>query len=75
MDLQQLGKMAVCAGLAVTALGLLMMLAGRLGGWPRLPGDIVIDRPGLTVYVPLGTCVALSVLLTLVMWLYVQMRR
>lgn len=75
MDLQQLGKMVVCAGLAVTALGLLMMLAGRLGGWPRLPGDIVIDRPGLTVYAPLGTCVALSALLTLVMWLYVQMRR
>lgn len=75
MDIQQLGKMVVCAGLAVTVLGLLIMLAGRAGGWPRLPGDIVIDRPGLTVYLPLGTCVALSILLTLVLWLYVQMRR
>lgn len=75
MDLQQIGKMVVGLGIAVMILGLLIMLAGRLGGWPRLPGDIVIDRPGLTVYLPLGTCVALSVLLTLALWLYWQLRR
>ena len=41
------------------------MLVSR---WTRdgrlLPGDIVITRPGLTFYLPLVTCLVLSILLT-----------
>jgi hypothetical protein len=33
-----------------------------------LPGDIVIERENGTVYVPLATCVLLSLLLSLVLW-------
>ena len=55
-------------------LGLLLLLAGLL--WPhlsqiglgRLPGDIVIERKNMTLYFPLMTCLLLSVLLSLVLW-------
>ena len=55
-------------GLAVAALGGLMMLGLPLG---RLPGDLVFRRGNVTVYLPLVTSVVLSVLLTL---LFAMMR-
>lgn len=54
-------------GLSIFALGGLLWLAARGGVFPRLPGDIIIRRPNLTIYFPLATCLALSVLLTLVL--------
>ena len=55
-------------------LGLLLLLAGLL--WPylsqiglgRLPGDIIIERKNMTLYFPLMTCLLVSVLLSLVLW-------
>lgn len=55
-------------------LGLVLLLAGVL--WPylsqiglgRLPGDIIIERKNMTLYFPLMTCLLLSVLLSLVLW-------
>ncbi|MDQ7858434.1 MAG: DUF2905 domain-containing protein [Armatimonadota bacterium] len=58
-----LGRLLVLAGVVLIALGLAVTLAGRL---PRLPGDIVLERPGLTVFIPLGTMVLLSLVLTIV---------
>jgi hypothetical protein len=36
----------------------------------RLPGDIVIDRGGYYFYLPITTCIVVSVLLSLVFWLF-----
>ncbi len=55
-------------------LGLVLLLAGLL--WPylaqvglgRLPGDIIIERKNMMLYFPLITCLLLSVLLSLVLW-------
>ncbi|MCH2277885.1 MAG: DUF2905 domain-containing protein [Acidobacteriota bacterium] len=64
-----MGKTLMFIGLAVAALGGLMMLGLPLG---RLPGDLVFRRGNVTVYLPLVTSVVLSVLLTL---LFAMMRR
>lgn len=56
-------------------LGLLLLVAGLLWPWlsriplGRLPGDLVFERPGLRVFVPLGTMLAVSLLLSLLIWL------
>jgi hypothetical protein len=57
-----LGKVLVFVGLAVAALGLLMML-----GFPlfRLPGDFAVRRGNFSFYFPLATSIVLSILLTL----------
>jgi hypothetical protein len=34
----------------------------------RLPGDIVIERENMTFYFPLMTCLLVSLLLSLVLW-------
>jgi len=57
-------------------LGLLIALAGL--AWPllrklplgRLPGDIVIDRPGFRFFFPLATMIVVSLVLSLLLWLF-----
>jgi hypothetical protein len=54
------------------AAGALLVLAGVLWPWLKrvpwfhLPGDIVIDRPGLKVFIPIATMVVVSVVLSVV---------
>ncbi len=57
-----MGKALAIIGLMVTALGGLMMLGVPLG---RLPGDLVFRRGNITVYVPIVTSIAVSLLVTL----------
>lgn len=63
---EQLGRFLLWAGLLVAAVGLLLLLAGKLG-IDRLPGDLVWRGENWTVYVPLGWMILLSVVLTLVL--------
>jgi len=50
------------------ALGLLWPVIARYFG--KLPGDVVIRRPGFTFAFPLVTCLLLSILLTLLLWFF-----
>ena len=59
-----MGKTLVLVGLAIAALGLVMMLGVPLG---RLPGDIYVRRGNFSFYLPLATSIILSILLTLVL--------
>ncbi len=59
----------IVLGLLIVAIGLLWPWLSRLP-LGRLPGDIVVDRPGLKLYVPVVTMILISVLLTLVLWLF-----
>jgi uncharacterized protein HemY len=61
-----MGKLLVLVGLAIAALGVLVMLGLPLG---RLPGDIAIRRGSFSFYFPIVTSILLSVLLTLVLML------
>ncbi len=60
----EMGRWFIVIGLVLVGLGVLFLLLGRLPWLGRLPGDIVIERPGLTVYIPLGTMLLLSLVLT-----------
>ncbi|GAB4277650.1 MAG: DUF2905 domain-containing protein [Deferrisomatales bacterium] len=64
-----LGKMLILFGGVLVALGVLLVLGGKLPFLGRLPGDIVVERPGFTLYFPLGTSLLLSAVLTLLFWL------
>jgi hypothetical protein len=59
------GKLLMIAGLLVFLLGAGLSVAGKLPWLGRLPGDVVIQRRSFTVVLPFGTCVVLSLLLTL----------
>jgi hypothetical protein len=62
-----MARFLIVLGLAILVVGLLWPYLGKLG-LGRLPGDIVIERENGTGYVPLATCLLLSLLLSLVLW-------
>jgi hypothetical protein len=61
---------AASLGRTLIAVGIVLIVAGgalvAFGRVPRLPGDIVVERPGLTIYAPLATMLLLSLLLTVI---------
>ena len=63
---EQLGRFLLIAGLVLAGLGLLLLLAGRLG-LERMPGDLVWQGENWTVYVPLGWMIVLSIVLTVLL--------
>lgn len=65
-----LGRLLIIAGLLLLAIGILFFLGGKIPGLGRLPGDIVIRREKFTFYFPLGTCLLLSILLSLLLALF-----
>ncbi len=71
---QQFGKWLVVIGVAIVGIGLLVMLLGRIGLF-RLPGDFEFGGRNWRLYFPLATCILLSLLLTLVLWLIRYLRR
>jgi len=71
---QQVGKLLMIAGLVIAALGGLLWVLGRLG-WVRLPGDLVFGGKNWRLYLPIGTCIVLSILLTLILWVLSRLRQ
>ena len=65
----QIGKLILGLGVALVVIGAVLMLAGRAGvPMGRLPGDFVYRGKHATVYFPLVTCIVISVVLTLVIY-------
>ena len=58
-----LGKVLIAIGLLVAGVGVVVSLGFPLG---RLPGDLVFRRGDATVYVPISTCLLISVVLSVV---------
>ncbi len=56
-------------------IGLLIIAAGLFWPWlskiplGRLPGDIVIDKPNLKIYIPVTTMILISVILSVLFWI------
>ena len=65
-----IGKALVILGLVIALAGVVLLVVGRVPWIGRLPGDIHIERGNWTFYFPLGTSIALSLLLTLLFWLF-----
>jgi hypothetical protein len=57
-------------------IGLLVVVIGLLWPWVsqlplgRLPGDIVVDRPGFRFYFPVTTMIICSIVISAVLWLF-----
>ena len=65
-----LGRLLIALGITLAVVGLLITLAGRLPvKLGHLPGDIYIHGKNFSFYFPLTTCILLSALFSLVLWL------
>ena len=64
------GKILIYLGLLLVVLGLLFSLGGKIPWLGHLPGDIYIQRERFTFYFPLTTSILISVVISLVLYLF-----
>jgi len=65
-----LGKFLVIVGLLIAAVGVLIWTGLGRGWLGRLPGDIHYTRNNFSFHFPIVTCLLLSLLLSLILWLF-----
>ncbi len=68
--MQHIGKLLVIVGIGTALFGVLLIFFAKLPWLGRLPGDIIIHKKNFTLYFPLATSILLSLLLTLLFWLF-----
>jgi hypothetical protein len=73
-DLQPLGRLLILLGVILMACGAVVLLVPRVPWIGRLPGDLLIKRDHVTVYVPLASCLVASVLLSVLLWVVRRLR-
>ena len=66
-SLEPLGRSLLIIGLVVAGIGLVLVLAPRIPLLGKLPGDIVFQRDGVTVVIPLATMLIISLVLTIIL--------
>ncbi len=68
--MNDLGKMLVVVGLLIAAVGVLLW-SGLGRSWlGRLPGDVHYSKGSFSIYFPLMTCILISIVLSLILWLF-----
>jgi Protein of unknown function (DUF2905) len=69
VDTGAAGRIFLTLGVFLLVIGLLLSVGPKIPWLGRLPGDFSFGGPGWKVYVPLGTSLALSLVLSLILWL------
>jgi hypothetical protein len=64
-----LGKWLILIGLLIAAAGVAIIFAGKIPWLGRLPGDIYLKRQNFSFYFPLATCIIISVIVSVILWL------
>jgi hypothetical protein len=65
MALEPLGRYLIFIGVVIIVIGALLTFFGKFPWVGRLPGDIIIRRENVTIYIPIVTMLILSLILTL----------
>ena len=65
-----LGKLLIVFGILLVVLGVVFSLGPKIPWLGHLPGDIYIERERFSFYFPLTTCLLLSLILALVLYLF-----
>jgi heme/copper-type cytochrome/quinol oxidase subunit 2 len=71
---QQIGKWLILAGLVIALAGVVITVSGRVGLF-KLPGDLQVGSKNWRVYLPIASCVIISIVLTVILWLIHYFRR
>ena len=68
--MSDLARFLIIIGGILVLVGLALLLLPKIPWLGKLPGDIVIKRENFTFYFPLGTSILISVILSLIFWLF-----
>jgi hypothetical protein len=74
--MSELGKALLGLGLLIALIGAILLFAGRTGlPLGRLPGDVAYKGKHVSVYFPLGTCILISVVVSVIFYLLSRSHR
>lgn len=74
--LRDLGRLLLIIGAAIAIVGALLFFGARLPlRLGRLPGDIIHRGEHATIYFPIVSCLVISIVLSLLLWLFTNLRR
>ena len=65
-----MGRILIVVGLVIVAVGLVMVFGQRIPLLGHLPGDITIKGENVTVFIPLGTMLVVSILASVILSLF-----
>ncbi|MBF0384909.1 MAG: DUF2905 domain-containing protein [Candidatus Omnitrophica bacterium] len=68
----EIAKMLIFAGLGLALLGFILYFSGKIPGFGKLPGDLLIKKENFTLYFPITTCILISAALSLILFLWNQ---
>jgi hypothetical protein len=68
--LPEFGKILLILGILFVVIGLLLMLGPKIPLLGKLPGDFMVRRGNFTLYFPLATSILLSIVLTLIFFIF-----
>ena len=68
--MSDLARFLIVIGVLLVVVGLALLLLPKIPWLGKLPGDIVIKRENFTFYFPLATSILISVILSLIFWLF-----
>ena len=71
---QQIGKWLILMGITIVLVGGLVMILGRIGLF-KLPGDLEFGSKNWHLYLPIASCIIISIVLTVILWLINYFRR
>lgn len=72
--MDHLARTIMIIGLVLFAVGIFLQLFPSMPLLGKLPGDLRIDRPGFTLYIPITTCLLLSAILSGFLWILSRWR-
>ena len=68
LDLSGIGRILLVIGLVIAGVGLVLVFAGKIPWFGRLPGDFFWRGKNASFYFPLTTSILVSLILTLILW-------
>jgi len=66
----EFGKTLIILGIVIIGLGVLFIFGGRIPWLGQLPGDIYVQRGRFSFYFPITTCIVISAIISLVLYLF-----
>jgi hypothetical protein len=68
--MSELGKMLIVFGIILAVVGAILLVAPKIPWLGKLPGDFTYRGERFTFYFPLATCILLSIVLSLILYLF-----
>lgn len=69
-ELGSLARVLIFFGILLIVIGGVILLANKIPGISRLPGDIYIQKKNFSFYFPVTTCIIISIILSIIFWLF-----